>query len=255
MLAHKSFVGKSFEAITGGVAGRAASATTGNRRITNREMTRKMAPSFFEEGIEPAGRSGLESAETVVVAPESEWVPSERETLTSFEQDILTSLRRIIRAVSLYSRQLLVRHNLTAPQLACLRHLIRHGPRSAGELAAGISLSQATVTGILDRLEKKGLVERHRSEEDRRRVVVALTPAGRELATSVPLPLQERFARRLARLPESRRQHIDSALREVVELMEATRVDAAPVLASETSITDEPGVEEVAPIEADPDSD
>lgn len=191
----------------------------------------------------------------MAVALDGGYLPGTRETLTSFEQDILTSLRRIIRAVSLYSRQLLLHYNLTAPQLACLRHLIRHGPRSAGELAAGISLSQATVSGILDRLEKKGLVERHRSEEDRRRVVVALTTAGRELATSVPLPLQERFARRLARLPESRRQHIDSALKEVVELMEATRVDAAPVLASEPSIADEPGAEEVVPIEADPDSD
>lgn len=163
----------------------------------------------------------------------------ERETLTSFEQEILTSLRRIIRAVSLYSRQLLIRHDLTAPQLTCLRHLLRHGSRSAGELAAGISLSQPTVTGILDRLERKGLVERRRSAEDRRRVVVALTPAGRELATSVPMPLQERFARGLALLPESRRQHIDSALKEVVELMEATRVDAAPVLAAEASMSDE----------------
>lgn len=171
---------------------------------------------------------------------ESEWVLNERDTLTSFEQDILTSLRRIIRAVSLYSRQLLLRYDLTAPQLTCLRHLIRHGPRSAGGLAAGISLSQATLSGILARLEKKGLVERHRGEQDRRRVVVALTPAGRELATSVPQPLQERFARRLAQLPESRRQRIDSALKEVVELMEATRVDAAPVLAPEASMDEEP---------------
>lgn len=163
-----------------------------------------------------------------------------RPTLTSFEQDIIASLRRIIRAVSLYSRQLLRQHNLTAPQLTCLRHLMRHGARSAGELAAGISLSQATVSGILDRLEKRRLVERRRSAEDRRRVVVALTPEGRELATSVPLPLQERFARRLAQLPEDRRQRIDSVLKEIVDLMEATRVEAAPVLAPELSMSELP---------------
>lgn len=162
------------------------------------------------------------------------------ETLSTFERDILTSLRRIIRAVSLYSRQLLSRYELTAPQLTCLRHLLRHGPRAAGDLARGVSLSQATVTGILDRLERGGLVERRRSTVDRRRVEVFLTDAGRELATSVPQPLQERFARRLAQLPERRRKRIDRVLKEIVELMEATQVDAAPVLATEASM-DEPG--------------
>lgn len=196
---------------------------------TDLESPNRPRPDASEAQPRPADAAAPE---------ESTWTLTDRETLTSFEQDILTSLRRIIRAVSLYSRQLLLRYDLTAPQLTCLRHLIRQGPRSAGELAAGISLSQATITGILDRLERKGLVERQRSREDRRRVLVALTPAGRDLATSVPLPLQERFARRLARLPESRRQHIDSALKEVVDLMEATRVDAAPVLASESSMAE-----------------
>jgi DNA-binding MarR family transcriptional regulator len=202
-----------------------------------------MDPSMTSSGELPA----VQAAASPVTG---EAPLSERETLTSFEQEILTSLRRIVRAVSLYSRQLLIRYDLTAPQLTCLRHLVRHGSRGAGELAAGISLSQPTVTGILDRLERKGLVERRRSAADRRRVAVALTPAGRELATSVPMPLQERFARGLARLPESRRQHIDSALKEVVELMEATRVDAAPVLAGEPSMSEEP--EEGATAAGDP---
>jgi len=169
----------------------------------------------------------------------------QREALTSFEQDILTSLRRILRAVSLYSRQLFVHYELTTPQLTCLRHLIRHGAQSAGELAAGLSLSQPTVTGILDRLEKRGLVERQRCGDDRRKVRVGLTPAGCELATTVPLPLQERFARGLARLPVSRRRRIDQALKEVVTLMEATRLDAAPLLAAEPSMAEEPRIHDI----------
>jgi len=151
--------------------------------------------------------------------------------LSSFEREILISLRRILRAVSLSSRALLREHRLTSPQLALMRHLVRHGPKSAGDLARALSLSQATVTGILNRLEDRGLVERRRRAPDRRRVEVVLTHGGWEAANSVPQPLQERFARRLALLPVEHRERIHESLREVVELMEATQIEAAPVLA------------------------
>jgi DNA-binding MarR family transcriptional regulator len=159
--------------------------------------------------------------------------------LSPLERDTLTSLRRIIRAVSLYNRQLLKGYGLSAPQLTCLRHLGRHGQRTAGQLARGIAVSQATVTGIVDRLERGGLVARRRSEVDRRIVIVELTPRGREVATSVPQPLQERFVRGLSEVSEFRRQRIDAALKDIVGLMEATRVDAAPVLASGVSIDED----------------
>jgi len=149
---------------------------------------------------------------------------------SSLEERILISLRRIIRAVDVHSRQLLRHHHLTAPQLTCLRHLRATGPVLAGELARGVSLSQATVTGILDRLEDRELVARRRSTEDRRCVLVELTDAGGELVATAPMPLHERFSRRLAELPEERRDRIRTVLDEIVEMMEAGRLDAAPVL-------------------------
>ena len=149
---------------------------------------------------------------------------------SSLEERILTSLRRIIRAVDVHSRQLLRSHHLTAPQLTCLRHLRTTGPIHSGELARAVSLSQATVTGILDRLEDRGLVARHRSTVDRRCVLVELTDAGRELVATAPMPLHERFCRRLAELPEKRRDRIREVLDEIVEMMEVDRLDAAPVL-------------------------
>jgi DNA-binding MarR family transcriptional regulator len=156
----------------------------------------------------------------------------------SLERSIIRSLRRIIRAVGLYSRELLRRRNLTTSQLATLRQLGRHGALSAGDLARGISVSQATVTGIVDRLERRGLVTRSRDSEDRRRVVIDLTDPGRQAVASSPPPLHERFMVRLAELPEDERREIDRMLRRIVEMMEAEKVEAAPVLAAETSLAE-----------------
>jgi len=158
----------------------------------------------------------------------------------SVERSIVRSLRRIIRAVGLYSRELLRRRNLTAPQLATLRQLRRKGPLSAGELARSISVSQATVTGIVDRLEQRALVTRNRDSNDRRRVVIGLTESGAEAVATSPPPLHERFMLRLAERPEEERQEIDRMLRLIVEMMEAEEVEAAPVLAAEPSLHEDP---------------
>lgn len=161
----------------------------------------------------------------------------------SHERSIVRSLRQIIRAVALYSRELQRRRNLTTTQLATLRRLARRGPVSAGELARAISVSQATITGVLDRLERPGLILRRRDPRDRRRVVVELTAAGEEAVQDSPPPLHERFMWRLAELPERERREIDRTLRKIVAMMEAEDVEAAPVLASEASLTEAPDAE------------
>lgn len=163
---------------------------------------------------------------------------------TSLEQSIVRSLRRIIRAVGLYSRELLRRRNLTTSQLATLRQLGRDGPLPAGRLARGIAVSQATITGVVDRLEERGLVTRSRDPRDRRLVVVDLTETGLQVVSSSPPPLHERFMLRLAEQPPAERREIDRVLGRIVEMMEAEEVEAAPVLAAETSL-DEPPREEV----------
>lgn len=148
----------------------------------------------------------------------------------NFEEAILTSLRRIIRAVDIHSRQLAIRHHLTGPQLVCLRLLSKCGEMTSGHLAAAATLSAGTVTGILDRLEQRDYVRRVRSFPDKRQVKVSLTPAGQAAVEQAPLPLQERFQQRLAALPPTRQQEILYVLDAVVAMMEATDLDAAPLL-------------------------
>ncbi|HEX7031303.1 MAG TPA: MarR family transcriptional regulator [Gammaproteobacteria bacterium] len=144
---------------------------------------------------------------------------------TSCDDRILGSLRRIIRAVDLYSRYLALRYSLTGPQLVCVRHLLRHGPTAPGTLARRISLSPATVTGIVDRLEKRGLVTRARSIDDKRKVEIALTDEGRQLVGQMPPPLHETFSRRLGELPVEQQEEIDRVLAKIVDMMEAQDLD------------------------------
>lgn len=143
---------------------------------------------------------------------------------------ILVALRRIIRATDLHSRRLLRDFGLTGPQLIVLREVAAAEEIFCSALAEAVSVSLPTVTGILARLEARGLVGRRRNTIDRRQMLVSITPAGRELLAAAPPPLQERFSRQLAALEEWERTQVLAVLQRVVAMMEAETLDASPVL-------------------------
>lgn len=157
-------------------------------------------------------------------------MPDSRE----IEDQIAASLRRIIRAIDLQSRRLFDRHKLTGPQLATLREAARQGRPSTSALARAVHLSQPTVSGILDRLERDGLVERSRASADRRSVVVSVTEAGERVLSEAPSILQDRFRAELARLEDWERHGLLSALERIASMMDAGGIEAAPVLETET---------------------
>ncbi len=147
-----------------------------------------------------------------------------------FDLMVLRSMRRIIRCVDMYSKQLEMHSHVTAPQLICLLAIVERVSISAGLLAKEVHLSPSTIVGILDRLEEKGFVARSRGIEDRRIVHVRATDRGVALANSAPSPLQQRLADGLKRLPVDEQARIAEALERVVELMEAQHIDSAPIL-------------------------
>jgi DNA-binding MarR family transcriptional regulator len=93
---------------------------------------------------------------------------------------------------------------LTGPQRVALRVLGRRPGISAGALAEVLRLHPSTLTGILHRLERRGLVRRTDDPEDRRRVHLALTPRGRRLDVPVPGTVESVVERVLARIPTAR---------------------------------------------------
>lgn len=145
---------------------------------------------------------------------------------------ILIALRRIVRAIDLHSRRLAQEFNLTGPQVVLIRELVRRGEIHAAELAKNISLSHATVTDILNRLEKRGLISRTRSQIDRRRILVRPTAQALALVEQSPPLLQERFSQQLEKLQEWELTQILSVLQRVALMMDAKHVDASPLLAT-----------------------
>jgi DNA-binding MarR family transcriptional regulator len=149
--------------------------------------------------------------------------------LDSLEQ-VLTSLRRVIRATDLHSRRLAKTSGLTAPQILLLQAIRKLEGAAIRQLADEVSLSQATVTNILDRLEKRGLVRRERSTIDKRRVHVHLTEHGVKTLEGAPTALQDHFARQFNDLDEWEKTMIVAALQRVAFMMDAEHIDASPVL-------------------------
>jgi len=145
-------------------------------------------------------------------------------------ENVLISLRRVIRATDLYSRDLVKSSGLTAPQLLVLQALASQPGLSVGELAQLLSLSQATISSILDRLEGRELVQRSKSTQDKRKTQLMLGSKGRLAIEGAPLPLQERFVQRFMALEDWEQNQILSALQRVASMMDARELDASPVL-------------------------
>jgi DNA-binding MarR family transcriptional regulator len=146
------------------------------------------------------------------------------------EEHIVAALRRIVRAIDLQSRRMVDACGLTGPQIVVLREVGRLSGVSISALARAASLSQPTMSGILERLEKRGYVRRQRSEQDRRSVFVSLTPEGARVLRDAPSLLQDRFQRELGRLEEWERTQMLSILQRVAGMMDAEALDAAPIL-------------------------
>lgn len=146
-------------------------------------------------------------------------------------EEIVRALRRVMRAVDLHSRDLVRTHGLTSTQALILKELLRSEERaSVGNLAQRIALSPATVTDVLNRLEKRGLIVRTRSNVDRRQVLVTPTERAAKLFRRSPPLLQERFAGKLMELQEWEQTQLLSSLQRLAAMMDAELLEAAPVL-------------------------
>lgn len=143
---------------------------------------------------------------------------------------VLGALRRMTQALDTHSKKLEQTAGLTVPQVLVLEALRPEtGPLSAGPLAGRVSLSQGTVTSILDRLESKGLIRRVRDRADRRKVLVSLTAAGRKGLAAAPPLLQTHFVQNFEGLPAAQQQRLVDAFEQVAGLMRAPESTELPI--------------------------
>ena len=144
--------------------------------------------------------------------------------------NILIALRRIMRAIDLHSKKLERSAGLTVPQILILQAIGEAGGLGVSEIARRVSLSQATVTSVIDRLVKKGLVTRDRSHSDRRVVTITLTAEGAGQLEKAPGLLQEEFVTRFDALEPWEQKMLTAAVERIASIMDAQTVDASPIL-------------------------
>jgi MarR family transcriptional regulator, organic hydroperoxide resistance regulator len=95
--------------------------------------------------------------------------------LDAGQNDIMSLLIRMHKLRSTMLNKEIKRFGLTSPQLFVLRELFIEQPKTLGDLSKALDLSNSTITGIIDRLERDGLVERSRDEKDRRVIWISTT--------------------------------------------------------------------------------
>ncbi len=152
------------------------------------------------------------------------------DTDTATADEVLRAVRRIIHALDVQSKRLTRETGLSAAQFVVLRAVRELGEVTTRSVSRHVSLTQPTVTQILDRLAARGLIERYRSAQDRRVVHTRLTEAGEATLEDAPPLLQERFVKNFDGLPTDRRRDIVAALEDVARMMGAEGYDAPPIL-------------------------
>ncbi|GAA1582247.1 MarR family winged helix-turn-helix transcriptional regulator [Actinoplanes couchii] len=96
-----------------------------------------------------------------------------------------------------------VRMRMNANDMSAIGALVQNGPMGSTELAHTLGIRTASATLLIDRLERSGLVERHRDTIDRRRVTITETEAAREASLEAWAPVISRIDEVCAALPDA----------------------------------------------------
>jgi len=144
-------------------------------------------------------------------------MPADRNPLA----DVNASLRQLMQLAQTRSKKIRKETGITGPQLLAMKTLADSPDLSISALARSIYLHPATVVGIVDRLEGKGLVERTPSKKDRRQVNVRLTRAGKGALRKAPAAAQDSVLAGLETLSDKKLKRLAATLAKVVKVLEA----------------------------------
>jgi DNA-binding MarR family transcriptional regulator len=155
--------------------------------------------------------------------------------------DILIQIRKIVRSINLESKKIQKEYGVSIPQVLCL-HFLRNSPNfqaTQGEVRKFLNLNSSTASGIIGRLEKKGLVARLPKTGDKRVVNIALTSAGDEIIQRMPPLLHEQLMDKLKTLNQEELDLIEKSLDALVRLLDIQAVEASPLITIEGNLEDQ----------------
>ena len=155
--------------------------------------------------------------------------------------NIIDNLRRVIQVVNEQSKRAEHETGLTGPQLWAIKIIAECAPIKVSDLARKMYLHPATVVGIIDRLESRGLVERKRSTKDRRVVEIVLTIQGNEMVRQSPEVAQGLLVIGLEALPDKKLISISEGLEQLVKIFGAQEIPPQLILTSEINMSQKRG--------------
>jgi DNA-binding MarR family transcriptional regulator len=131
--------------------------------------------------------------------------------MSARSDDVLESLVRVSFTVTALLSQAAAEHDLSLTQLRALAILRDREPKMA-ELAGYLGLDRSSVSGLIDRAARRGLVRRTTSTEDGRAIHVSLTPAGQGLAAQLTAEIGELIAPMMSGLTSADQRRLNALL-------------------------------------------
>ena len=142
---------------------------------------------------------------------------------------LLVALRKITRAIDLNSKKLTSKYGLTGPQLIVLKVIYQSAEHliNSTQLAREVSLSQGTITSILDRLEDKGYIEREKSTQDKRKIFIKTTERAQQIFAQDPKLFQEEFIEQFGALKLWEQDMLIASLERLADMMGTNAIGAS----------------------------
>lgn len=161
--------------------------------------------------------------------------------MESLDNAIIIKMRQIVRSINLESKKIQKQYGVSIPQVLCLNFIKESAnyQSTQREIRNYLNLNASTITGIINRLEKKGLIARLPKLGDRRVSNIALTADGQKLLDKLPPLLQDKLTEQLSDLPYEKVNRIENALNDLIDLLNIKDLDASPVLTIEDKIADD----------------
>jgi MarR family transcriptional regulator, 2-MHQ and catechol-resistance regulon repressor len=137
-------------------------------------------------------------------------------------REFTRELIAICRTFGMFEREAVCCGQVTVAQCLALQELLA-APRDIASLAEASGVTSSATTRLVDGLEKSGWVERSRADDDRRRIEVSLTAAGRELAERLSAQTDQTVSAVVARIPRAKRAQVLDSLRLVRDALGQSR--------------------------------
>ena len=152
--------------------------------------------------------------------------------------DILINIRKIVRSINLESKRIQKDYGVSIPQVLCLNYLSRAANFQAtqSEIKSFLNLNSSTVSGIIQRLEKKGMIARLPKSGDKRVTNLILTAPGENLLRQVPPLLHDRLSVKLERIEEQELKNIEDVLEKLVDMLQIAEVEASPLITNDIDL-------------------